>query len=97
MSPFNTRDDIVEKTNALRPNAARGKEVAVPRWSGKLVAARFGFFLFQFPVYMHTTSEYLPALIAAEKAAQPPSPVRNEHTSKKPTLTEPWPFSYAFQ
>ena len=29
----------VEKKKALRPNAARGKAVAVPRWSGKLSAA----------------------------------------------------------
>ena len=29
----------VEKKKALRPNAANGKAVAVPRWSGKLRAA----------------------------------------------------------
>jgi hypothetical protein len=29
--PGNARDDMVEKKNALRPNAASGKEVAVPR------------------------------------------------------------------
>lgn len=29
----------VEKKKALNPKAAKGKEVAVPRWSGKLDAA----------------------------------------------------------
>lgn len=34
VSPLKAIVDMVEKKNALRPNAARGKEVAVPRWFG---------------------------------------------------------------
>lgn len=30
-SPLNANEDIVEKKNALRPYAARGNAVAVPR------------------------------------------------------------------
>jgi len=33
------RDDIAAKKKALRPNAARGKAVAVPRWFGQFKAA----------------------------------------------------------
>ncbi len=32
--------DIVEKKNALRPNAESGKAVADPRWLGQFRAAR---------------------------------------------------------
>jgi hypothetical protein len=37
--PGNASDDSVEKKKALRPNAASGKAVAVPRWWGKFNAA----------------------------------------------------------
>ena len=39
VSSWKIRDDIVDQKNALRPKAASGKAVAVPRWSGKLEAA----------------------------------------------------------
>lgn len=32
---------MLEKKKALRPKAARGKAVAVPRWVGKFDAASF--------------------------------------------------------
>lgn len=35
----NAIDDIAAKKKALRPNAARGKAVAVPRWFGQFSAA----------------------------------------------------------
>ena len=37
--PGNASDDNAEKKKALRPNAASGKAVAVPRWLGKFNAA----------------------------------------------------------
>ena len=33
------RDEMAEKKAALKPNAARGKAVAVPRWFGQFSAA----------------------------------------------------------
>lgn len=39
VSSWKISEDIVDQKNALRPNAANGKAVAVPRWSGKLDAA----------------------------------------------------------
>lgn len=39
-SPLNRTADNVDQKKALRPNAARGNAVAVPRCSGKFVAAR---------------------------------------------------------
>jgi hypothetical protein len=39
VSPWNRTADIVDQKKALRPNAARGNAVAVPRCSGKFVAA----------------------------------------------------------
>lgn len=40
-SPLNKIADKVDQKKALSPNAARGNAVAVPRCSGKFVAARF--------------------------------------------------------
>lgn len=39
-SPLNRIADKVDQNKALNPNAARGNAVAVPRCSGKFVAAR---------------------------------------------------------
>ena len=38
-SLLNANEDIAEKKNALRPYAARGNAVAVPRWLGQFSAA----------------------------------------------------------
>jgi hypothetical protein len=38
-SPWNRIADVVDQKKALRPNAAKGNAVAVPRCSGKFVAA----------------------------------------------------------
>ena len=37
-SPGKSSPPMSEKKNALRPNAARGKAVAVPRWCGQFKA-----------------------------------------------------------
>lgn len=39
VSPGNSHDERVEKKNALRPNAARGKAVAAPLFLGQFKAA----------------------------------------------------------
>lgn len=39
VSSLKISDDMVDQKNALNPKAASGNAVAVPRWSGKLVAA----------------------------------------------------------
>ena len=49
---------MVAKKNALRPNAARGNAVAVPRWSGKLRAA---------DLMAAVNAEQLPAPVKKEK------------------------------
>lgn len=39
MSSLKMAVDSVDQKNALKPKDAKGNAVAVPRWSGKLVAA----------------------------------------------------------
>lgn len=40
VSSLKTRVETLDQNNALSPKAAKGKAVAVPRWSGKLEAAK---------------------------------------------------------
>lgn len=54
---------IVAKKNALRPNAARGNAVAVPRWSGKFNAA---------DLMAAVNAEQLPAPVKKEKRHSEP-------------------------
>lgn len=61
-----------EKKDALRPNAARGKAVAVPRCWGKFIAAGFC----QSICPSNRIAEHQQVLIDPEKAAPPPAPVK---------------------
>jgi hypothetical protein len=68
--PGNSHEDSHEKKKALRPNAASGRAVAVPRWPGQLSAA---------PSRQHPAvrwpGESSPISSAPLDAQQPPTPV----------------------
>jgi hypothetical protein len=87
-SPRKMWERVVKKT-ALRPKAARGKAVAVPRCRGQFRAAWL-LSVASFPVVYN-----LQVLIAAWKAEQLPKPVRNEKKQSANTLIDPTPPSYA--
>lgn len=83
-------DDKEEKKKALSPNPERGNAVAVPRWSGQLMAAEH--LSWQL---ISSTRGFSPVLIAPEIAAPPPLPVRKEKKHSHGTVTDPAPPSYA--
>lgn len=85
VSPWNRTADIVDQKKALRPNAARGNAVAVPRCSGKFVAA----IVISCVFWVQATVVDAPVLIEAPKAEQLPKPVRKEKNDMKKTPIEP--------
>lgn len=91
VSSLKAKVDTLDQNKALSPKAASGNAVAVPRWSGKLVAAEAEGISFP-SAYM---DDYVnkPVLIAPEKAEQPPVPVKKAKKHKKMIGTEPSPCS----
>jgi hypothetical protein len=90
-SPWNRIVDVVDQKKALSPNAAKGNAVAVPRCSGKFVAA----VIFILARVNEQEKEDAPVLIEAPKAEQLPKPVRKLNTDRKKTAMDPWPPLYA--
>jgi hypothetical protein len=83
------RVEILDQNRALRPKAASGKAVAVPRCSGKLEAAESQQVSFTF-AWVNWQFD-APVLIAAPKAEQPPVPVKKAKKHIKMTGTDPGP------
>jgi hypothetical protein len=90
-SPWNRIADVVDQKKALRPKAARGNAVAVPRCSGKFVAA----VIYILARVKEPDKVDAPVLIEAPKAEQLPKPVRKLNTDRKKTAIDPWPPLYA--
>lgn len=82
---------MLEKKKALSPNAARGKAVAVPLFSGKLLAAKGH----QNYDITRQIIKYIPALMATELAADPPRPVTHEKKHNELNDRKPCPCLYA--
>ena len=87
--------EILDQNKALNTNAASGNAVAVPRFSGKLEAARGSIVrIVTFNISLEWVEYwYTPVLIAPEKAEQPPVPVMKAKKQRKMIGTEPSPCS----
>lgn len=81
----NATVDMDEKKKALKPNAARGKAVAVPRWLGQLRAAVGSQ---RSPNSREKVSQ---VLMEPANAAQPPAPVKNDAKHSHGMATDPAP------
>jgi hypothetical protein len=92
VSPWKRREANDEKKKALSPKAASGKAVAVPRFSGKFVAA---IATSSAPRRVKRVWNRIPALIAAENDDDPPKPVRKEKSRMGAMPMYPLPFLYA--
>jgi hypothetical protein len=91
VSSLKMRVEMLDQNSALRPKAANGKAVAVPRCSGKLHAAVIiGLALYKYGVWRN-----VPVLIAPPKAEQPPMPVRKVKKHSSTMGIDPSPLLYA--
>ena len=70
VSSLKINDDRVDQKNALSPNAASGKAVAVPRCSGKLVAATTALVWLSYAY--HAVSNWLTCLDGRRKGRAAP-------------------------
>ena len=81
------RLEIREKKKALRPKAATGNAVAVPRFLGKFMAATGG----QLIAKLNPLDRQIPVFMAPPKPDEPPAPATNVKRQISGRGTDPGP------
>jgi hypothetical protein len=83
----NAMEDMEAKKKALRPNAASGIPVAVPRWFGQFIAAA----MVSAASHGKGENKCQPVLMAPKNANAAPEPVMKDRIQMTGSGTEPGP------